>query len=205
MRRRRLWAGVIGAVIGWGIAGLDGGFAETVDIPTPRADFVASGTLVSSKLGTMPFDLARHGPLVRQVVSYPNDRVEMVFDRHDALVTVVGFGTATILPTNGADASLLDPFGRAQRIADAPLHIVRNGIGSHLGIPCELFRATGTKQGQPLHATACVTTDGIPLLTTIISTGLTVHTRITTIDFAPPDPAIFEQPSRLPSFAVDNG
>ena len=205
MRRRRVWAGTIGAVIGWGIAGLDGGFAETVDIPAPRADFVASGTLISSKLGTVPFDLARHGPLVRQVVSYPTDRVEMVFDRHDALVTVVGFGTATILPTNGADASLLEPFSRAERLADAPLQIVRNGIGSHLGIACEQFRAIGTMRGEPLRATACVTADGIPLVTAIMSGELRVDTEITSIEFDPPEPTLFEQPSLSTAYPVTSG
>ena len=202
MRRRRVWAGVIGAIIGWGIAGLDGGFAETVDIPAPRTDFVASGTMISSNRGSMTFDLARQGPLVRQVISGGDERFEMVFDRRESLVTVLGPGTAKILPANGASAGLLDPFSRAQRIADAPLHIVRNGVGDHLGIPCELFRATGRRQGQPLRATACVTADGIPLLTAIISTGLTIHTRITTIDFNPPDPTVFEQPNPLPSSAI---
>jgi|GEM_PF-2114811 len=205
MRRRRVRAGVLGAVIGWGIAGLDGGFAETVDIPAPRADFVASGIMISSTFGTRPFDLARQGPLVKQVISLPNDRVEMVFDRQDSLVTVLGPGTASVLPTNGANAGLLDPFSRAERLADAPLHIVRHGIDSHLGITCVLFRATGTSAGRPLRATACVTADGIPLMTAIFSHDLTIHTRITTIDFSPPDPAIFDQSGRLSGSGVGNG
>lgn len=202
MRRRRVWAGLIGAVIGWGIAGLEGGFAETVDVPAPRADFVASGTLISSNRGSMTFDLARHGPLVKQVISGANDRFEMIFDRRDSLVTVRGPGTAKILATNGANADLLDPFSWAQHKADAPLYIVHHGIGDHLGIPCQRFRATGTEKGRPLHATACVTADGIPLLTSIVSTGRTIDVSITKIDFNAPDPTIFEQPSPLPSFAA---
>lgn len=205
MRKRRLWAGVIGAVIGWGIAGLDGGFADTVDIPSPRADFVASGVIVSSKLGKMPFDLARQGALVRQVIQVAGDRIEMLFDRQESLVTVVGPGKVSILPTHGATASLLDPFMRAERLADAPLQIVRNGLASHLGIPCEQFRATGTAAGEPLRATACVTSDGIPLVTAIVSNRVTVHTRITAIDFDPSELPSVEQPGRPAEAALTGG
>ena len=195
MRRRRVWAGVIGAIIGWGIAGLDGGFAGTVDIPMPRADFVATGMLTSSRDGTMAFDLARSGRLVRQVVVVADDRVETVFDRFGAHVTVVDTGMAAVPSTGGASASLLDPFSRAERIADAPLHIARDGMGSHIGIPCERFRATGTTKGKPLRAIACITSDGIPLVTATLSAPLILSTEITAIEFSQPDLDVFIDPS----------
>ena len=205
MRRRRLWAGVIGAVIGWGIAGLDGGFADTVDIPSPRTDFVASGIMISPTLGTLPFELARQGPLVRQGYSMANIPTEMVFDRHGSLVTVIGPGGPTVQPMPVAEASLLDPFSRAQHLADAPLHIVRHGVASHLGIQCDRYHATGTRNGQPLRATACVTADGIPLVTAIVTHGETFRTEITAIEFDPPELTIFEPPARLERGAVSSG
>jgi hypothetical protein len=190
MRRRRVWAGIIGAVIGWGIAGLDGGIAGSVHIPAPRIDFAAAGTQTSPVLGTVAFGLARSGQHVHQVVTVANDRVEMVFDRTAAHVTIIDNGKVSVEPTGGT-SSLLYPFSRAQQAADAPLQIVRDGKGSHLGIPCERFRAIGTSSGKPLRATACITADGIPLVTAIRSAHLTVRTEITEIDFNPPDPASF--------------
>lgn len=194
MRRRRVWAGVIGAVIGWGIAGLDGGFAGTVDIPLPRADFVATGMLTSSRDGRMAFDLARSGRLVRQVVVVADDRVETVFERFGAHVTVIDTGMAAVPPPVGGTTSLLDPFSHAERVADAPLHIARDGMSSHIGIPCERFRATGTADGKPLRASACITADGIPLVTAILSAPLTVSTEITAIEFSRPDLDVFIDP-----------
>jgi hypothetical protein len=195
MRRRRVRAGIIGAIIGWGIAGLDGGFAGTVEIPMPRADFVASGMLTSSSEGAMPFNLARSGRLVRQVLVGAEDRIETIFDRFGAHVTVVETGMAAVPSTPGATGSLLDPFSRAEHVADAPLQITRDGVGNHIGIPCERFRATGTAAGRPLHATACITADGIPLVTAILSAPLTVRTEITAIEFSSPDLDIFIDPS----------
>jgi hypothetical protein len=205
MRRRRVWAGVIGAIIGWGIAGLDGGFAGTVDIPMPRADFVATGILTSSRDGIMPFDLVRSGRLVRQVVVVADDRVETVFDRFGAYVTVVDTGMASVPPKHGATASLLDPFSSAQRVADAPLHIARDGMSSHIGIPCERFRAIGTTRGKPLRATACITSDGIPLVAVILSAPLILSTEITAIDFSRPDLDVFIDPSAVATVNVTDG
>ena len=205
MRRRRVWAGVIGAVIGWGIAGLDGGFAGTVDIPLPRADFVATGMLTSSRAGTMPFELARSGRLVRQVLVVADERIETVFDRVGTHVTIIDAGMAAVPNMDAATASLLDPFSRAERVADAPLHIARDGMGSHIGIPCERFRATGTVRGKPLHATACITAAGIPLVTAILSTDLTDRTEITEIEYSPPDLDVFIDP-RAPTMGnLTNG
>ncbi len=205
MRRRRVWAGMIGAIIGWGIAGLDGGFAGTVDIPSPRADFVASGVLTSSRHGSQPFDLARNGRLVRQVLVVAEDRVETVFDRFNADIRVVDTGMAAVPSTSGATASLLDPFSRAEHVADARLQITRAGMGSHIGIPCERYRAIGTAEGKPLHVTACITSDGIPLVTAIFSAPLTVLTEITEIEFSSPDLDIFIGPSAPTTGNVTKG
>ncbi len=192
MRKRRFGAGLIGAVIGWGIAGLDGGFAETVDVPTPQADFVASGTVTSSRFGTMPFDLSRSDHRVHQVLVVANDRIEMIFDRHGEWVAVIDFGKTSVLPSGGATASLLHPFSRAERIADGPLRIERDGVDSHLGLPCERYRAFGTSNGAPLRATACVTAEGIPLISAISSAELTLRMQITDIEFSAPAPAVVD-------------
>jgi len=64
-------------------------------------------------------------------------------------------------------------------VADGPLEIVKDGSGSHLGIPCDRYRAVGEAGGRPLYATACITMDGIPLVTEILGTDLTIRTQIT--------------------------
>jgi hypothetical protein len=184
-------------VIGWGLAGLDGGFAGTTDMPPPRIDFAAAGTEISPERGRVTFDLARRGAHVREVQVAADGRVERMFDRAAANVTIIEDGKVSVEPSD-AMASLLDPFSRAEKIADAPLQIERNGVGRYLGIPCTRFRATGTADGKPLRATACITADGIPLVAAILSARLTVSTKITEIDFNPPDAESFLDPSDRP-------
>jgi hypothetical protein len=196
-RRRRVRASIIGAVIGWGLAGLDGGFAGTTDMPPPRIDFAAAGTEISAERGRVAFDLARRGAHVREVQIAEDGRVEQMFDRAAAHVTIIEDGKVSVEPS-GARASMLDPFSRAEEIADAPLHIERDGVGRYLGIPCTRFRATGTADGKPLHATACITAEGIPLVAAIFSARLRVSTKITEIDFNPPDVESFLIPSDDP-------
>ncbi len=198
MRRRRVRAGIIGAVIGWGLAGLDGGFAGTTDMPPPRIDFDATATEILPERGRVAYDLFRRGAHVSEVQIAEDGRVERMFDIAVANVTIIDNGKVSVAPS-GAMASLLDPFGRAEEIADAPLQIEGDGVGRYLGIPCTRFRATGTADGKPLRATACITADGIPLVAAISSARLTVSTEITEIDFGPPDPESFLFPIERPS------
>lgn len=205
MRRKRFGAASIGALIGWGIAGLDGGFAGTVEVPVTRIDFAAAGMQTSSELGTLGFDISRSGRLVRQSISTPNGRIEMIFDRRAARVTVIDDGKVSVIPIGSDSIGLIDPFSRAEERADAPLQIVRAGIGNHLGIPCEQFRATGTENGKPLRASACITSDGIPLVTALLSVDRMVRTEITDIDFNPPGIDVQAEPNNPADASLTNG
>lgn len=186
--KKRRWIAFIGGVIGWGIAGLDGGNAGTVDVPPLNVDFAAAGTVTSPELGTVPFGLAANSSLVRQVLLVADDRVEMVFDRLAAKVTIIDSHDIVVLSADDGIASLIDPFARAEQTADGPLSILRDGSGSHLGHACIRYKAFGTVDGGPLSASACITSDGIPLVTEIVSADLTIRTELTQIDFDAPDP-----------------
>lgn len=193
--RRRLWAGIIGAVIGWGLAGLDGGVAGTSAVPRPSVDFVAAGTLTAPTVGTVLFDLASSGGLVRQVVVVENGRVDMVYDREAGTVTIVDADAVVIRRNEPGERGLFEPFARAASIADAPLEIVRDGIGSHLGHACERFRGTGTTGGMPVAVRACLTADGIPLVAELIGAGPRMRTELTDLRVGAPDPEHFVIPS----------
>jgi hypothetical protein len=193
-RRRRIWAGLIGSVLGWGLAGLDGGEAGTVAVPPLTVEFAAAGTLTSPEFGTVPFGLAANAHVVRQVVLVADDRIEMVFDRMAASVTILRSRALEILPASQGVVSLFEPFAHAQQSADGPLEIVREGVGSHLGLACERYRAFGTARGGPFEASACVTVDGIPLMTEITSADRTISTRLTELDYVSPDPKHFAVP-----------
>ena len=182
LRRRRRWAALVGGVIGWGIAGLDGGIAGTVDVPAPQGDFIASGTVMTSEAGVGVFDLASDGRLVREVLVIGDDRQERLIDRTAAKVTLIDGHEVIEIPFGSDMASLLEPFDRAKRVADGPLEIVKDGSSSHLGIPCDRYRAMGKADGEPLYASACITLDGIPLVTEILGANLTIRTQITTLD-----------------------
>jgi hypothetical protein len=173
---------LVGATIGWGLAGLDGGIAGTVEVPAPNAAFVATGTVTSAELGTMLFKLASNGQLVHQVLVLAESREEMLFDRAAAKVTLVDGHELVEIPLGRDMASLLEPFERARRAADGPLDIVRDGNGSHLGFACDRYRATGVADGQPLSAVACITADGIPLVTEIVGAHLEIRTQINRLD-----------------------
>jgi hypothetical protein len=181
LRRRRCMAALVGGMIGWVIAGLEG-FAGTVEVPVATADFVARGTVSSPELGVGVFDLASNGRLVRQVLVIAESRDEMLFDRSAAKVTLIDGHDVIEIPLGPSMTSLLEPFDRARRVADGPLEIQLDGSASHLGIPCNLYRATGQADGQPLYASACITLDGIPLVTEILGANLTIRTQITTLD-----------------------
>lgn len=180
--RRRGWAALVGGVIGWGIAGLEGGGVASVDVPVATADFVASGTVTTSAAGSGAFDLASDGRLVREVLVISGGRQERLFDRTAAKVTLINGHDVNENAVDPDMVGLLEPFDRAERLADGPLEIVKDGSGSHLGIPCNRYRAVGKGDGQPLHASACITMDGIPLVTEILGAHLTVRTQITTLD-----------------------
>jgi hypothetical protein len=156
--------------------------AGTVEVPVATADFVASGTVTSSELGVGVFDLASNGQLVRQVLVIAENRDEMLFDRSAPEIMRVDGQGAIENPLGHDVASLLEPFDRARRVADGPLTILRDGTASHLGIPCTQYRAVGEADGQPLQASACVTVDGIPLVTEIVGADLTIRTTITALD-----------------------
>lgn len=173
---------MVGALIGWGIAGLEGGIAGTVKVPAPNADFIASGTVTTSEAGAGVFDLASDGRLVREVLVIGDGRQERLIDRTAAKVTLIDGHDVVEIPFGPDMASLLEPFDRAERVADGPLEIVKDGGGSHLGIPCDRYRAMGKADGQPLYASACITLDGIPLVTEILGADFTIRTRITTLD-----------------------
>ncbi len=182
LRRRRCWAALVGGIIGWGIAGLDGGIAGTVVVPAPRADFIASGTVTTSEAGVGVFDLASDGRLVREVLVIGDGRQERLIDRTAAKVTLIDGHDVIEIPFGADMASLLEPFDRAERVADGPLEIVKDGSSSHLGISCDRYWAMGKADGQPLYASACITLDGIPLVTEILGANLTIRTQITTLD-----------------------
>lgn len=190
VRRRRYWPALLGAIIGWGLAGLEGGIAGTVEVPVPTADFVASGTITSSELGTGMFDLASNGEVVRQVLVLAEKRDEMVY-RAASKVTLIDAHDMVEIQLGSDMARMLEPFDRAKRVADGPLEIVRDGAASHLGIPCIRYRAVGTADGHPLYASACITVDGIPLVTEILGTDLTVRTQITRLDRDASEPTHF--------------
>lgn len=182
LRRRRRWAALVGGIIGWGLAGLDGGVAGTVVVPAPRADFIARGTVTTSEAGVGVFDVASDGRLVREVLVIGDDRQERLIDRAAAKVTLIDGHEVIEIPFGGDMTSLLEPFDRARRVAEGPLEIVKDGSSSHLGIACDRYRAMGKADGEPLHASACITLDGIPLVTEILGANLTIRTRITTLD-----------------------
>jgi hypothetical protein len=203
--RKRRWIALVGGVIGWGIAGLEGGNAGTVDVPPLNVDFAAAGTVTAPELGTVPFGLAANSSLVRQVLLVANDRVEMVFDRMAAKVTIIDSRDIVVFSADEGIVSLIDPFARAEQTADGPLSIVRAGIGSHLGHACERYKAFGTADGEPLSAAACITSDGIPLVTEIVSADLTIRTELTEIDFASPDPRHFAVPAERAAIDAAGG
>ena len=214
-RRRRFWAGLIGGVVGWGLAGLDGGEAGTVKVPELEVDFAAAGTYTSAEHGTVPFDLVANARVVRQVMLVPDDPVEMVFDRMAARVTVMRHRAIEVIPTGYAAVSLfdpfysvvtlVDPFAQARHIADGSLEIVRDGVGSHLSRACERYRAFGTFGGGSLQASACITVNGVPLFTEITGAGRTVRTQLTELDFVSPDPRRFAVPLDSEQIAQDTG
>ncbi len=193
-RRRRVWAGLVGGVVGWGLAGLDGGEEGTVNVPRLDADFAAAGTYTTPELGTVTFGLAANAMVVRQVMLVDDDRVEMVFDRLAEKVTVFRDRAIEVMPTGIGVVSLFEPFGEALQSADGPLAIVREGIGSHLGHACERYRAFGTFGGEKLQASACITVDGVPLFTEITGAGRTVRTELTELDFVSTDLRRFAVP-----------
>ncbi len=193
-RRRRFWAGLIGGIVGWGLAGLDGGEAGTVKVPPLEADFAAAGTYTTPDLGTVTFGLAGNAHVVRQVVLVADDPIEMVFDRMAAKVTIIRNRAVEVVPVSEGVVSLFEPFSQAALSADGPLEIVREGVGSHLGHACERYRAFGTVRGTPLQASACVTADGIPLVTEVTSADQTIRTQLTELDFVSPDPRRFAVP-----------
>lgn len=203
-RRRRFWAGLIGGVFGWGLAGLDGGEAGTVDVPMPDVDFVAVGTFTSPEHGSVRFGLAANSHVVRQIMLVADDPVEMLFDRMAAKLTVIRQRTIAVTPTgylsvNHFDpfysvVTQIDPFAQARHIADGSLEIVRDGVGSHLGRACDRYRAFGTVGGGALQASACITEGGIPLLTEITSAGRTVRTELNELNLVSVDPRRFTVP-----------
>jgi hypothetical protein len=193
-RRRRVWAGVIGGVVGWGLAGLNGGEDGLVNVPHLDVDFAAAGTYTTPELGTVTFGLAANAMVVRQVMLVDDDRVEMVFDRLAQKVTVIRDRAIEVMPTGYGVVSLFEPFGEARQSADGPLAIVREGIGSHLGHACERYRAFGTVGGAPLRASACITPAGIPLLTEVSIADRTIRTQLTELDLVSPDPRRVDVP-----------
>lgn len=204
LRRRRFWAGLIGGVVGWGLAGLDGGEAGTVEVPKLDVEFVAIGTYTSAEHDTVSFGLVANAHFVHQVMRVPDDPIEMVFDRMAAEVTVLRQHAVEVMPTGYPSVglfdpfysvvSLVDPFAQARHIADGSLEFVRDGVGSHLSRACDRYRAFGTVGGRPLQASACITGDGIPLLTEITSAGRTVRTQLTELSFVSIDPRRFAVP-----------
>lgn len=191
-RRRRFWAGLIGGVVGWGLAGLDGGEAGTVEVPKLDVEFAAVGTYTSPEHGTVTFNLLAKGRVVQQVMMVPDDPVEMVFDRMAAKVTVMrnrgieeistGYPSVSLFDPYYSVVSLVDPFAQARNIADGSLEIVRDGVGSHLSRACDRYRVFGTVGGGSLQASACITGDGIPLFTEITTAGRTVRTQLTELN-----------------------
>ena len=192
--RNRRWIAFFGGLLGWGIAGLEGGNAGTVDVPPLNVDFAAAGTVTSPELGIVPFGLAANSSLVRQVLLVDDNHVEMVFDRLAAKVTIIDSSDIVVLSANEGIASLIDPFARAEQTADGPLSIVRAGVGSHLGHACERYKAVGLADGTPLSASACITSDGMPLVTESVGADLTIRTELTKIDVVSPDPRRFAVP-----------
>lgn len=203
-RRRRFWAGLIGGVVGWGLAGLDGGEAGTVEVPKLDVDFAAAGTYTSPEHGTVEFELVAYGRVVRQIMLMADDPVEMVFDRMTAKVTVMrhraievistGYPSVSLFDPFYSVVSLVDPFAQARHIAEGSLEIVRDGVGSYLSHACERYRAFGTVGGVVLQASACITGDGVPLFTEITSGGRTVRTELTELSPVSHDPRRFAVP-----------
>ncbi len=194
-RRRRFWAGLIGGIIGWGLAGLDGGEAGTVTMPPLDVDFTAAGTYSTSALGTVTFELAGNVRVVRQVIVLPDSEIEMLFDRMAAKVTVIRDSAVDVLPAASGVVRLFEPFAQAQYTADGPLEIVRDGIGSHLGHSCERYRALGHVGGAPLRATTCITSSGIPLFTETVSATHRSRAELTALSFVAPDPRRLAEPT----------
>lgn len=194
-RRRKLWAGLIGAVLGWGIAGLDGGVAGTSAVPRPTVDFKVTGSVTATGSGTLPFDLASNSRFVRQVLMVENGRLDMVFDREAGTIAIVDAEAVVVRRHELAAEGLFEPFAHTESIADGPLEIFKDGIGSHLGHACERFRATGTADGLPVAVTACFTPEGIPLTAEMIGAGPSIRTELTSLEVGEPDPTHFAIPS----------
>lgn len=194
-RRRRLWAGLIGGVLGWGIAGLDGGIAGTPVLPQLSVGYVASGILASAELGAVPFEVATNGRFFRQTLMVQGEELVLVFDRDRGTITVVDASEVLILPAHQGMEDIFEPFTRATSVADAPLEVVRQGVGSHLGLACERYQATGTSKGAPLRASACVTSDGIPLLSEVVIGGSVMRTEFRDLATGTPASDLFTIPT----------
>lgn len=204
-RRRRFWAGAIGALVGWGIAGLDGGVAGTVTVPRPSVEFVAAGTLTLPEVGTLVFDLAMRDRLAPQVMVIEAARLDVVHDREAGTLRIVD--ADAVLAGRHAELTqhLLEPFDRTAALSDAPLEILRDGVGYHLGRACERFRATGTADGLPVAVTACLTADGIPLTAELEGAGKSIRTELTALSVGSPDPEHFTLPGDLTAIDLTGG